>query len=143
MRDVRVVPKFSYPVYSARWKDKKDLAEWERDKGLKGDAGGEEDFDLLYHKSSAVSKGHGGDKDGGENFDWLELDASPIRLESGWAEAEDDMKQLLHFETESESESEMAILQPEPQKVVLHQMLSEVNPKFAVQADRTVMCGFD
>ena len=53
------------------------------------------------------------------------------------------MKQLLHFETESESESEMAILQPEPQKVVLHQMLSEVNPKFAVQADRTVMCGFD
>lgn len=88
--------------------------------------GGGEDFGWLKLEASPVLKGHEGDMGGGEGFDSLECEASPVLFGSGWAEAEKDLRRLLELE---------------PESVNLKQILSEVNPKYAVQTDKVEVCG--
>lgn len=157
MRAVRFVPNFSYPLAGAKWDEKRDLDEWEREKRRGDDekrrreekagkadssslfrepspvskdhgknTSGGEDFGWLKLGASPVLKGHEGDTGGGENFHWLKCEASPVLFGIGWEEAEKDLRRLLELE---------------PESVDLKQILSEVNPKYAVQTDRVEVCG--
>lgn len=119
MRAVRMVPNFSYPLGSAKWHERCDLAEWEREKGHGRDIGGEEILVSLYRELSPVSEGHGEDSGERKDIGSLVCKSSSALLGSGWAKAEEDLMRLL-----------------EPERVKLDQILSEVNPKFAVQSDK-------
>lgn len=112
MRAVRMVPNFSYPLASANWHERCDLAEWEREKGRERDIGGEEIVSLC-RELSPVSEGHGEDSGERKDIGSLVCKSSPALLGSGWAKAEEDLMRLL-----------------EPERVKLDRILSEVNPKF-------------
>jgi hypothetical protein len=152
MRAVRRVPNFSCPLVGARWYERRDLDEWEKEKALrdeekaireKAKARREEervrreeykarreekarrwykaekkDSSTLCREASPVLKGHELNADGGEDADSLTGEPSPVSFGSVWKEVEDFMRSL------------------KPERVSLNEILSEVNPKYAVQTDK-------